>query len=286
MTEGEGGVRGGGGDGGGGTGGDEEGGDGGDGGDERDVERHGVDLGGLGGEEGVDELPEGAAEGVGEGGDGGGGNAAARGKPEGGVVGWRAEDEGLGEADEDLANHDGGEGGRGGARAGVADPVADQDEEGGGYEGEAGAAGVEGVDCKGGCDDEGEEESGAEPIDDGGGGGEVGGRCVRDGGVGEPLDGFGQSLRLVAEKMSRSITHVPAHDDVHQDQLHETEPSPFVHAVHRRRCLPFFMVSRSSIKIRLLADSCRRRNDIIRRRCVLPNCAPICHFFPSNLGRE
>lgn len=48
-------------------------------------------------------------------------------------MGWGAEDEGLGEADENLAEHCDGEVWRGGARAGIADPIAGEDEERGGY---------------------------------------------------------------------------------------------------------------------------------------------------------
>lgn len=138
-------------------------------------------------EEGIDELAEGAAEGVREGGDRGGGDAAARREPEFAEVGGRGEDEGLSEADEDLAEHYDAVLRWGGTRAGVADPIAAQDEEGGGDEGEARAAGVESVNSWWGGGDEGEEEGRAEPIDYAGGGGEVGCCCVGDWGEGKPL---------------------------------------------------------------------------------------------------
>lgn len=103
-------------------------------------------------------------------------------------MGWGAEDEGLGEPDEDLAEHCDGEVWRRGARASIADPVAGEDEKGGRYQGEARATGVEGIDCEGSGDDEGEEKSGAEPIDDGGGGGEIFGCGVGYRGKRKPLD--------------------------------------------------------------------------------------------------
>ena len=93
----------------------------------------------------------------------------------------------MGETDEDLAEEGEAEGGGRGACAAVADPVAEEDEEGGGDDCEAGAAGVEGPDCCRGGDYEGEEESGAEPVDDAGVCGEEIGCCVGDGGVREPL---------------------------------------------------------------------------------------------------
>ena len=93
----------------------------------------------------------------------------------------------MGETDENLAEHGEAEGGGRGACAAVADPVAEEDEEGGGDNCEAGTAGVEGPDCCGGGDHEGEEETGAEPVDDAGVCGEEIGGCVGDGGVGKPL---------------------------------------------------------------------------------------------------
>ena len=93
----------------------------------------------------------------------------------------------MGETDEDLAEHGEGEGRGGGACAAVADPVAEEDEEGGGDDCEAGTAGVEGPDCCWGGYYEGEEETGAEPVDDAGVRGEEIGCCVGDGGVRKPL---------------------------------------------------------------------------------------------------
>lgn len=49
----------------------------------------------------------------------------------------------MSEADEDLAEHGKSEAWRGDAGAGVADPVPQEDEEGGADKGEAGPAGVE-----------------------------------------------------------------------------------------------------------------------------------------------
>lgn len=222
-----------------------------------------MDVGGGGGEERVDELAESAAEGVGEGGNGGGGDTAAWGEPEGGVVGWGAEDEWLGEADEDLAEHDGGEGGRGGSSAGVADPIAGQDKEGGGDECEAGAAGVEGIDGEWRSNDEGEEEGRAEPVYDGGGGGEVGGCCVGDRGVRKPL---GEVISNWEELGCHiALTDIPADNDVHQDQLYETEPAPFIYAVYRRR-LSIFLLLWSSIKIGVLPSTGRVRTHIFMVR--------------------
>lgn len=198
---GEGGARGagGGGDGRGGAGGEEDGGDGGEGGDDGDVEGHGWDVGGLGAEERVDELAEGAAEGVRKGGDGGRGDAAAGGEPDVRVLGWGAEDEGLGEAVKDLPEHDDAESGWGGACAGIADPVAEEDEERSGDEGKAGTARVEGIDSCGRGGDEGEEEGRGEPIDDALGGGEEGRCCAGDGGEGEPLSFGGQPMCVLLD---------------------------------------------------------------------------------------
>ena len=44
-------------------------------------------------------------------------------------MGWSTEDEGLGEADKDLAEHCDREEWRGGTRAGIANPVAGENEE-------------------------------------------------------------------------------------------------------------------------------------------------------------
>ena len=89
----------------------------------------------------------------------------------------------MGETDEDLAEHGEAEGRGGGACAAVADPVAEEDEEGGGDDCEAGTAGVEGPDCCGRGYYEGEEETGAEPVDDAGVCGEKIGCCVGDRGI-------------------------------------------------------------------------------------------------------
>ena len=82
----------------------------------------------------------------------------------------------MSEADEDLAEHDDAEPRWRGACSGVADPVADEDEERSREEGKSWTAMVEGVYSRRGGGDEGEEECGAEPIDDARGSGEVG-RC-------------------------------------------------------------------------------------------------------------
>lgn len=63
----------------------------------------------------------------------------------------------------------------------------EEDEDRGCDDGEAGTGVVEGVEGKGRCKDEGEEEGGAEPVDDGGSCGEECGCGVGDGRVGEPL---------------------------------------------------------------------------------------------------
>lgn len=132
-------------------------------------------------------MAEGAAEGVREGGDGGGGHTAAGGEPNIAVLGRRAEDERLGEARKDLPEHNDAESGWGGACAGIADPVAKEDEERSGDEGEAGTARVEGIDGRRRGGDEGEEEGRGEPIDDALVGGEEGSCCAGHGGEGEPL---------------------------------------------------------------------------------------------------
>lgn len=93
----------------------------------------------------------------------------------------------MGETNEDLAEHGEAEGGRRGACATIADPVAEEDEEGRSDDCEAGAASVESPECCGRGDYECEEETGAEPVDYAGVCGEEIGCCVGDGGVREPL---------------------------------------------------------------------------------------------------
>jgi len=93
----------------------------------------------------------------------------------------------LGEADEDLAEHGEGEVGGRKAGAGVADPVAQKDEQGGVDKGKAGAAGVEGIKGKRGGEDECEEEGGGEPVYGGGGRSVISCCSVGDGREGEPL---------------------------------------------------------------------------------------------------
>lgn len=92
-------------------------------------------------------MTEGATEGVGEGGERGGGDAATRREPELAEVRGCREDEGLGKTDEDLSEHYDAVLRWGGACASIANPIAAEDEERGGDEGESRTAGVEGVDC-------------------------------------------------------------------------------------------------------------------------------------------
>ena len=93
-----------------------------------------------------------------------------------------------------MTEHRQPEGRGGGASACVADPVSEEDEEGGGHDCEARAAGVEGINCGGCCGEKGEEEASTEPVYDAGVGGEEVGCCIGDGGEGEPL----QSVRTGA----------------------------------------------------------------------------------------
>ena len=82
----------------------------------------------------------------------------------------------MSEADEDLAKHDDAESRWRGAGSGVPNPVAEENKERSGEERKSWTAMMEGVYCRRRGDDEGEEESGAEPIDDARSGREVG-RC-------------------------------------------------------------------------------------------------------------
>lgn len=91
-------------------------------------------------------MAEGATERVGQGGERGGGDTASRGEPELAEVRGCCEDERLGETDEDLSEHYDAVLRWGGACASIADPIATEDEERGGDEGETWAAGMEGVD--------------------------------------------------------------------------------------------------------------------------------------------
>ena len=68
----------------------------------------------------------------------------------------------------------------------ITDPVADEQERRGGHDGQFRAQ-VQHIDDDGGDEDEGEQEGGAQPVDDGLGGVEVGGRVGGDGREGEPL---------------------------------------------------------------------------------------------------
>ena len=61
-------------------------------------------------------------------------------------MGWGCENEGLGEADQDLAEHDDAVLGWRGASAGIAYPIAAENEEGGGDECEAWTARMECID--------------------------------------------------------------------------------------------------------------------------------------------
>lgn len=79
----------------------------------------------------------------------------------------------MSEADEDLAEHHDAESRWRGTCSGVANPVAEEDKERSGEEGKTWTAMVEGVYRRRRGDDKGEEESGAEPIDDARGSGEV-----------------------------------------------------------------------------------------------------------------
>ena len=102
--------------------GNEEGGYAGYRGYNRNVEDHVGDIGGFGSPEGVDELPEGAAEGICERGDCCCAHAATFRKPEVTVSCGSAKYEGLSKAHEDLAEHNDAEVGC--SRACVADPIA------------------------------------------------------------------------------------------------------------------------------------------------------------------
>ena len=86
-----------------------------------------------------------------------------------------------------MADQFEGVGGGGAAGSGVAQPVAEEDEDGGGEDGEAWARSREGVEGEWRGEEEGEEEGCAEPVYRCGGGGEEEGGCVGDRGVGEPL---------------------------------------------------------------------------------------------------
>ena len=99
----------------------------------------------------------------------------------------------MGEADEDLPGCEEREAGAWGGepRAEVAQPVAEEEEEGRDVQGGAGRVVVQSVEGEGGGEDEGEEEGGAEPVYGGGGGGEEARGRVDYGGVGEPLVGMG-----------------------------------------------------------------------------------------------
>lgn len=83
-------------------------------------------------------------------------------EPQIAIVRRRRQDEGLREPRQDLAEHD--DAVVLGAGAAVADPVPDEEKDGGGYDGGFGTAFVEDVDGEGCCDAEGEEEAGAEPV--------------------------------------------------------------------------------------------------------------------------
>ena len=82
----------------------------------------------------------------------------------------------MSETDEDLAEHDDAESRWRGACSGIANPVSEEDEERSSKQGKSWTAMMEGVYSRRRGDDEGEEESGAEPIDDARSGREVG-RC-------------------------------------------------------------------------------------------------------------
>ena len=132
-------------------------------------------------------MAEGTAERVCEGGDSGCRDTAGGREPEVRVAGWGRENEGLSEPDEDLAKCREWEGWRGGSCACIADPIAEQDEHGGDDDCKTRTAGVECPDCGRSSDEEGEEEAGTEPVGYAGACGEESGRCIGDGGVGEPL---------------------------------------------------------------------------------------------------
>ena len=118
------------------------------------------------------------------------------------------------------------------AHADVADPVAEEEQHRGGDDGGAGPRAVQRVDGEGGSDEEGEEEGGAEPVNGGGRSAEVEGGRVGDGGEGEPLQEVTKSAILISLLWREDITYIPAHDDVQQDQLYESEPPPLVHSIH------------------------------------------------------
>ena len=73
---------------------------------------------------------------------------------------------------------------------------------------------MEGPDGSGGCGEEGEEETGAEPVDDAGFCGEEFGCCIGDGGKGEPLRLGGQSLTILAFYSGNASAYIPAHNDI------------------------------------------------------------------------
>lgn len=118
------------------------------------------------------------------------------GEPQIRVLGRRGKHKRLGKANQDLANHGTGvDAARGLGGAGVADPVADDEQRGGADEAVLEAA-VDDPDAEGEDGDKGEEEGGAEPVDCGRGDVVVGGRVADDGGVGEPLEAFDMMLAI------------------------------------------------------------------------------------------
>lgn len=109
-------------------------------------------------------------------------------EPKIGVLGGCGKDKWLGEANQDLANHCAGvDATRLLGRAGVADPVTDDEQHGSGHEAVLESA-VDDPDGQGEDGNEREEEGGAEPVDCRGTNVVVGGRVVDDGSVGEPLE--------------------------------------------------------------------------------------------------
>ena len=155
--------------------------------DDGDVEHHLGDVARVVDPEGDDQLAEGGAEGVCKAGQGGGGHTPAVGEPEIRVAGWGGQHKRLGKPRQDLAEHDDAKQPLLlGVRAGIADPVADQQQGGGGDDGRL-RAHVQDVDDGRGGEGEGEEEGGAQPVDGGLGRVEVGGRMAGDGREGEPL---------------------------------------------------------------------------------------------------
>lgn len=152
-----------------------------------DVEDHPRDVLWRAHPQRIDQLPQRRPQRIGQGRQRSGSDAPAVRKPQIRVRCRRGEHKRLRKADEDLAHHGAGvdAAGRLGG-AGVADPVADDEQRGGADEAVLEAA-ADDPDADGEDGDEGEEEGGAEPVDGGRGDVVVGRGVADDGCVGEPL---------------------------------------------------------------------------------------------------